>query len=211
MKIDFQTLLIPLTSSLVGLVPFLINLMVNTLEKRSQNTRINGILHQVNSRVGFLTNWYALQKEVSDPAQLNQIKKIMSEELNETYELFIDITLEPDEETKQRKTAMARYRSTNKMKRFFLLYTPYNARGWLFHTLYYMCALPLIAVVIYMVYGQIVYNDYLYGIPQENLIIAAVTVLFLLIFRSLGRNAARGIEERMGAFDRKTNPFRIEN
>lgn len=208
MKFDFQTLIIPLASSLVGLIPFLINLAVNTVEKRSQKARMNSILQLVNHRVGFLTNWYNLQKEVADASQMQHIKSAVSEELDDVYELFVDVVLDPDEDTKQRKAVMTKYRNTSKLRRFLLLYTPYNTRGWFFHTLYYMCTLPLLAAVIYMIYSQIKFNDFSHGIPPENFIVAGITLVLVVIFRMMGREAAKDIEQRMVKVEQKTMPFK---
>lgn len=207
-KFNFDTLLLPLASSLVGLLPVVLTLVVNWLEKRTQTERINNVLNQVNNRVGFLTTWYTLQKEVVDPAQLSNVKIAVDNELRDVYELFMDVVLDPDKETKQRQEAIANYRKTGKFRRFFLLYTPYNTRGLVFQSLYFMCVMPLIAVAGYMVYTFIKYSNPLYGIPQENLIIAGVVVVLMIVFHWMGRAAAREVEDRMAKLDQKTIPIR---
>lgn len=205
---DFNSLLLPLASSLVGLVPVLLTLGVEWLEKRGQTARTNSILEQVNNRVAFLTAWYGLQKEVSNDAQLDNVKVVVGNELDDVYELFMDVVLDPDKETKQRQEAIARYRKTGKFRKFFLLYRPYNTRGWFFQTLYYMFVLPLVAVVAYMVYMLIQYNDPLRGIPQENLVIAGLVFIMTIVFHWMGRVAARDMEGRMAKLEQKTTPLR---
>jgi hypothetical protein len=208
MQIDLKTLIIPLASSLVGLIPVLINLTVNWLDKRSQTMRINTILGQVNNRVNFLTTWYNLQKEVSTPLQLPQIKSTVFEELNDTFELFIDVVLDPDKETKQRQEALVNYRKTNKFRRALLLYVPYNLRGWIFHTGYYMCVLPLLAALGYMIFNLVQQRSALTGIPDLNLLIAGLAAVLAIIFLILGRGAAKEIEVRMMKLEKKTTPLR---
>lgn len=208
MQIDIKTLIIPLASSLFGLIPVLINLTVNWLDKRSQTARVNNILGQVNNRVNFLTTWYNLQKEVSTAQQLPQIKSTVFEELNDTFELFIDVVLDPDKETKQRQEALANYRKTNKFRRMLLLYVPYNVRGWIFHTGYYMCVLPLLAVVGYLIFNLVQQRSPLAGIPDLNLLMAGLALILAIIFLILGRGAAKDIEIRMMKLEKKTTPLR---
>ena len=209
---DFENnpLIIALASSMVGLLPVALTLIVNWLEKRGQTARINSILGQVNNRIEFLTAWYNLQKEVTNPEQLANIRKIVNNELGDVYELFMDVILDPDKETKQRQEAMAKYRKTNKLKRFLLMYTPYNTRGWIFHTLYYMCLLPLLAIIGYMIYNSIQFNDPLHGIPLDNAVYGGLVVILMIISHWMGRGAARDIETRMVKLDQKTTPLRSQ-
>jgi hypothetical protein len=201
-------LLIALASSMVGLLPVVLTLVVNWLEKRGQTARINSILGQVNNRIEFLTAWYNLQKEVTDTEQLANVKKIVNNELGDVYELFMDVVLDPDKETKQRQEAIAKYRKTGKFRRFLLMYTPYNARGWIFHTLYYMCLLPILAIFGHMIYNYILFRDILHGVPQEYPSYGVLIAILMVIFHWMGRGAARDIEGRLAKLEQKTTPLR---
>jgi hypothetical protein len=213
MDLKDNPLIIALASSMVGLLPVVLTLIVNWLEKRGQASRINSILGQVNNRIEFLTAWYNLQKEVTNSDQLTNIRKIVNNELGDVYELFMDVVLDPDKDTKQRQEAIAKYRKTNGLQRFLLVYTPYNARGWVFHTLYYMCLLPLLALVGYMIYGGIQFNNPLHGLPLDNqtLIYVGLTVVLLVISHRMGRVAAKDIENRMVKLEQKTTPLRTQS
>ena len=208
MNFENNPLLIALASSMVGLLPVVLTLVVNWLEKRGQTARINSILGQVNNRIEFLTAWYNLQKEVTDPTQLSNVKKIVNNELGDVYELFMDVVLDPDKETKQRQEAIAKYRKTSKFRRFLLMYTPYNARGWIFHTLYYMCLLPVLAIIGHMIYNYILFSDILHGVPQEYPSYGVLIAILMIIFHWMGRGAAKDIEGRMVKLEQKTTPLR---
>ncbi len=121
---SFDTLTIPIASSMVGLIPVLINLTFTWLERLSQNARLNLVIQQSNQRITFLSNWLALQEKTARAEQLPAIKGMVSEELNEVYEAFLEAVLEPDKETIRRKNMMAKARSINPFRRFFLIYLP---------------------------------------------------------------------------------------
>jgi hypothetical protein len=211
MELSFDKLLIPIASSLVGLIPVLINLSVNWMEKKSQTARLNSILQQSNQRVAFLTTWFGLQKEVTKTDDLPGIKNLVADELKEVYEIFMDAVLDPDKETKRRKEMLTQYRKTNPFRRFFLLYSPYNPSGWFYHTLYYMCVLPLLVAIGYIVYHYVQTKIWLIDVPQEYLFVALGAVIFAVIFRWMGRGAAKDLEERAKKFDQKTLPLRTSN
>lgn len=86
---SFDTLTIPIASSMVGLIPVLINLTFTWLERLSQNARLNLVIQQSNQRITFLSNWLALQEKTARAEQLPAIKGMVSEELNEVYEAFL--------------------------------------------------------------------------------------------------------------------------
>jgi hypothetical protein len=65
MDFSIDKLILPLASSMVGLIPVLINLTVNRADRKSKTARLNNFLQQTNQRVGFLNTWFNLQKEVS--------------------------------------------------------------------------------------------------------------------------------------------------
>jgi len=206
---SFQSrLMLLLASSLFGLIPMVVSLVVKWLEGRSQTTRVNNVLNQTTHRVDFLTKWFNLQKEVCAPEQLANVKKAVSDELTDSFELFMDVVLDPDKATKHRREVIAQYRKTGKLKRFFLMYTPYNGRGWLFHTLYYMSVLPLFGMLIYVIFSFIQTQDFLASIPREYMYATAGILILSLFFRHLGRRAAKEVEERMIKIDQKTLPLR---
>jgi hypothetical protein len=205
MQFNFNTLLIPLASSMVGLIPVLINLSANFLDKKSLMARRNNEMNYVNQRVTFLTSWYQLQKEISRPEHLQAIKDMVSLELKDVYDDLTDALIDADKLSQQRQELMIRYKKTNAFRRFLLLYTPYNFGGWMYHTLFYMTLIPWATFLGYEVYqyvqtGSLFQNQlYLYaGI--------ALTVLVIL-FRILGRGAAKSTEQRLATLDRKTIPL----
>lgn len=69
-----------------------------------------------------MSNWLALQEKTARAEQLPAIKGMVSEELNEVYEAFLEAVLEPDKETIRRKNMVAKARSINPFRRFFLIY-----------------------------------------------------------------------------------------
>lgn len=205
--LTFDKLIIPLASSMVGLIPVLINILVNTLDKRSHIAKRNTALTYLNQRVGFLTNWFLLQKEVNNQEQLSKIKGMMSSELTDIYEEFAEALLEVEKESMERRGLLARVKGTNGFRRFFLLYTPYNAGGWLYHTLYYMSILPLLMILGYEISQYLQSGVWFQNIPTEYLYVGGVLILLVLLFHGLARRAARAVEERMATLDRKTSPL----
>lgn len=205
--ITFDKLIIPLASSMVGLIPVLINLLVNTLDKRSHVAKRNAALMYLNQRVGFLTSWFQLQKEVSGQEQLAKIKSMMTNELTDVYEEFAEALLEVEQESQERRELLTRVKSTNAFRRFFLLYTPYNTSGWLYHTLYYMSILPLLMILGYEVSRYLQTGLWFQNIPQESLYVGVILIVLVVLFRIFGRRAARSVEERMATLDRKTSPL----
>jgi hypothetical protein len=190
---------------MVGLIPVLINITVNYLDKKSSIAKRNNELNYVNQRLTFLMGWYQLQKEVSKPEQIIVIKDLVARDLTDVYEDLADALVESDRLSQERHELLERFKNTNGFRRFFLLYTPYNVGGWLYHTLYYMCLIPWLVWLGYEIYRyiqtRIWFEDPLYlyaGI--------ALTVLVIL-FRMFGRGAAKSAEQRLATIDRKTNPL----
>jgi hypothetical protein len=206
MEFNFDKLLLPLASSMVGLIPVLINLTVNWADRKSKTARLNLFLQQNNLRIGFLQTWFNLQKEVSSPEKMAQLKGVLSDELQELYETFMDALLDSDELNRRQET-INRYRNTTPLKRFLLIYQPYNAKGWFFHTLFYMCILPLVVGIGYVVFQYTQTGAWMENIPQEYMYASVALLALLLIFRSLGRMAAKEIEGRLATVARKTAPL----
>ena len=194
-----------LAPSLVGLVPFLINLFVNWLDKRSHIARRNTEMNYVNQRVSFLLNWYMVQKEVGDPAQMPKIKDLLLDELRDVYEEFTDALVEADNLAKQRQELIQRFKNTNVFSRFFLFYTPYSASGWLYHTLYYMSLLPLLVLLGYEAYQYA--QTGVWFVNETYLYAGIALAMLVLLFRFFGRRAAKPVEQRLATIERKTNPL----
>jgi hypothetical protein len=211
MEINFDKLLLPLATSMVGLIPVLINLAANWADRKGKTARMNSFLQQTNQRMGFLQSWYNLQKEVSPPEQLSQIKGALSDELQEIYEALTEALLDSYNETNHRRELMGRFKKTNPLRRFLLLYSPYNTRGWLFHTLYYMSILPLVFGLGYVIYQYVQTNTWMENIPQEYLYGGMALITLLFIFRWFGRMAARDMEERLATMARKTVPLQASS
>jgi hypothetical protein len=207
MEFDFNTLLLPLASSMVGLIPVLIKLTADWADRKSKTAQLNAFLQQNNLRIGFLQTWFNLQKEVGSPEQLTQIKGALADELQELYETFLDAMLDSDELNRRHET-INRYRNTTSLKRFLLIYQPYNTRGWLFHTLFYMSILPLVVGIVYVLYQFSQTKIWMENIPQEYLYAGVALLALILLFRSFGRIAARDIEERLATIARKTSPLK---
>jgi hypothetical protein len=205
--LTFDKLIIPLASSMVGLIPVLINLLVNALDKRGHVARRNAALTYLNQRVGFLTSWFQLQKEINNQEQLLKIKGMMSNELTDIYEEFAEALLEVEKESLERRELLARVKRTNGFRRFFLLYTPYNTSGWLYHTLYYMSILPLFMIVGYEISKYLQSGAWFQNIPTEYLYVGGVLIFLVLLFRGFARRAATVVEDRMATLDRKTSPL----
>lgn len=194
-----------IAAPLVGLVPVLINIIINWLDKKSVAAKRNAELIYVNQRVSFLMNWYNIQQQIGDPSHLPEIKRRLTEELRDVYSDFAAALVDVNDLTKEREEKIQRVRNTSAFRKYFLFYTPYNVWGWLYHTLYYMTLVPtlvLIGIVVYEYATQTVSPAILYYQ------IAAV-VLFILagVFRVLGRQAAKPEEKRLTAIDRKTQPL----
>lgn len=208
MEFNIDKLLLPLATSMVGLIPVLINLAAGWADRKSKTARMNAFLLHTNQRMGFLQSWFNLQKEVSSPEKLSQIKGALSEELQDIYESLAEALVDSYNGSDHRRELISRYKKTTPLRRFLLLYSPYNARGWLFHTLYYMCILPLGVGVGYIVYQYLQTNSWLENIPQEYMYAGIALIALLLIFRWFGRMAAKDIEGRLATIARKTEPLR---
>ena len=208
MEFDFEKLILPLAGSMVGLIPVLINLTVNWADRKSKTSRLNTFLQQNNLRIGFLQTWFNLQKEISSPDQLMQIKGAMSNELQELYETFMDALLDSDELNRRHET-ITRYKNTTPLKRFLLIYQPYNAKGWFFHTLFYMSVLPLVVGLGYVLFQYAQTRAWMESIPQEYMYAGVALFALLLIFRTLGRMAAKDVEGQLATVARKTAPLRV--
>lgn len=207
MPTNFNPLIIPIASSMVGLIPFLINLTINYFDKKSHKAQRDSELNYVNQRINFLNGWFNLHKEVSGQEQMLRVREVMADELREVYEDFAHALLEVDKISKQRHELMIRVKNMNLVKRLFLLYTPYNVRGWLYHTLFYMCALPLAAGFGFEVYKYFLTKTWFTDVPQEFLFAGIGLAVLAIVFHWLGRAAARDTEERMTTLERKTTPL----
>jgi len=197
--------LIPLASSMVGLIPVLINITVNYLDKRSHMARRNNELNYVNQRLTFLVGWYQLQKEVSGPDKMSTIKELVARDLTDVYEDLADALVESDKLSQERHELLMRFKNMNGFRRFFLLYTPYNVGGWLYHTLYYMSLIPWLLFVGYEIY-QYVLTKIWFKDPMYLYAGIGLTVLVIL-FRLFGRGAAKSTEQRLATLERKTSPL----
>lgn len=208
MNFDLDKLILPLATSMVGLIPVLINITVNWVERKGKTARLNNLLQQNNQRVAFLQVWFGLQKEVSTDDRLSHIKGVLSEELEDIYETFTEALLDTYSESNRRHDLISQYKRTNPLKRFFLFYAPYNAMGWLFHTLYYMCILPIALALGYIIYTYVQTKVWLVSVPQEYIMAGIALVLLLFVFRWFGRMSARDVEARIATIARKTAPLR---
>ena len=207
MPTNFNPLIIPIASSMVGLIPFLINLVINHLDKKSHKAQRDSELNYVNQRINFLNGWFNLHKEVSGQEQMVRVREVMEDELREAYEDFAHALLEVDKLSKQRQELMMRVKNMNFVKRLFLLYTPYNVRGWLYHTLFYMCTLPLVAGFGFEIYQYLLTKTWFAEVPQEFLFAGIGLAVGAIVFHWLGRAAARDTEARMMTLERKTMPL----
>lgn len=207
MNFDFEKLILPLASSLVGLIPVLINLTVNRMERRSKTARLNTFLQQSTQRISYLKTWYDLQKEVGPPDQMPKIKELVHDELNDSFEEMMDAFLDPEYEMNRRQELLIQYRNTSSLRRFLLLFPPYNLRGWFYHTLFYMSALPLIVALGYMLFSYDQTTTWMENLPQEYILIGIAFFALTGIFRSLGRQAAKDVEKRLAAVTQKTAPL----
>lgn len=205
MDFDFDKLVIPLASSMVGLIPVLINITVGFLDKKSQMARRNNELNYVNQRVTFLMSWYQLQKEVGKPDQMSGIKDMVSQELKDVYEDLADALVESDRLLQQRHELLERYRNMGGFRKFFLLYTPYNVGGWLYHTLFYMTLTPWLVLLGYEIYQ---YTQTQVWFENELYLYACIGLTVLVtLFRMFGRGAAKSTEQRLATLERKTIPL----
>lgn len=205
MNFDFDKLVIPLASSMVGLIPVLINITVGFLDKKSQMARRNNELNYVNQRVTFLMSWYQLQKEVGKPDQMSGIKDMVSQELKDVYEDLADALVESDRLLQQRHELLERYRNMGGFRKFFLLYTPYNVGGWLYHTLFYMTLTPWLVLLGYEIYQYIQTQVWF---ENELYLYACIGLTVLVtLFRMFGRGAAKSTEQRLATLERKTIPL----
>jgi hypothetical protein len=190
---------------MVGLIPVLINITVNMLDKRGHIARRNNELNYVNQRLTFLMGWYQLQKEVNSLEQLSAIRGVVARDLNEVYEDLTDALVESERLSQERQELIQRFKNTNAFRRFFLLYTPYNIGGWLYHTLYYMCLIPWLTLLGYEIY-QFVQTKNWFEDPLYLYAGIGLTVLIIL-FRMFGRGAAKSTEQRLATIERKTTPL----
>ena len=190
-----------IAAPLVGLVPVLINLLINWLDKRSHTSRRNAELIYVNQRVSFLKTWYEAQEKIGDPTLIPEIKSKLEDELRDVYNDFSYALVEADKLTNQRKELTERFKNTNAFRRFFLFYTPYNVSGWLYHTLYYMSLFPWLALIGIVTYQTTVQH---LQIDLTYLYIGIGLTVLVIFFRFLGRRVALPIEETLATVDRKS-------
>jgi len=183
----------------------LINITVGFLDKKSQMARRNNELNYVNQRVTFLMSWYQLQKEVGKPDQMSGIKDMVSQELKDVYEDLADALVESDRLLQQRHELLERYRNMGGFRKFFLLYTPYNVGGWLYHTLFYMTLTPWLVLLGYEIYQYIQTQVWF---ENELYLYACIGLTVLVtLFRIFGRGAAKSTEQRLATLERKTIPL----
>ena len=200
--------LLAVASSMVGLLPLLITIIVDQLEKRSNKARRDASLNYLNQRISFVTSWFNAQKEISDVEQLKRVQQMMTDELRDIYAEFANAILEVEREAQQRQELMRRVKSMNFMKRLLLLYKPFNVRGWLYHALFYMCITPLFVSLVLEIYNSDLTQRWSADIPQEFLFVGlGLLAMLAIIFHWLGRASAKGIEENMAILDRKTSPL----
>jgi len=197
--------LIPLASSMVGLIPVLINITVNYLDKRSNIARRNDEVNYVNQRLTFLMGWYQLKKDVSKSEQLPDIQNMVARDLDEVYKHLTFALAESDMLAQEQEELLERFKNMNAFRRFFLLYTPYNISGWLYHTLYYMSLIPWLLLIGYEVYQYVLTKVWFKD--QTYLYTGIVLTTLVILFRLFGRGAAKSREQQLATIDRKTNPL----
>jgi len=199
--------ILALASSMVGLIPVLINITVNYIDKRSNTARRNNELNYVNQRLSFLIGWYNLQKEVISPEQMPPIKNIIARDLNAVYKDLADALAESDMLSEERDELLMRFKKTSSFRRFFLLYAPYNIGGWLYHTLYYMCLIPWLVLLGYEVFQYVQTSKWDAGADNVYLYAGIALTVLVILFRMFGRGAAKSMEQRLTTVDRKTSPL----
>ncbi len=197
--------IIPIASSMVGLIPVLINITVNYLDKRSSMAKRNNEINYVNQHLTFLMGWYQLKKDVSRPEQISDIQKMVARDLDEVYKHLAFALAESDILEQEQDELLERFKKMNAFRRFFLLYTPYNVSGWLYHTLYYMSLIPWLWLVGYEVYQYILTKVWFKD--QTYLYASIVLTILVILFRLFGRGAAKSREQQLATVNRKTNPL----
>ena len=200
-------ILLAVASSMVGLLPLLITITVDQLEKRSNKARRDANLNYLNQRITFVTSWFNAQKEISDEEQLKRIQVMMADELRDIYTEFANAILEVEKEAQQRQELMQRVKNMNFIKRLLLLYKPFNVRGWLFHALFYMCVAPLLVSFGFVIYKYTQTQVWFKDIPVDYLYVGIGMAALAIVFHWLGRGSAKGVEENMAILDRKTSPL----
>lgn len=191
-----------LVPSLVGLVPVLINLFVNWLDKRSHIARRNAELDAVNKHITFLTGWYELNKQIKGQNKLADEKKRVARELETMSTHIAFVMAEWEIEARQEQEKLERFRKLNGFQKALLLYTPYNFSGWVYHTLYYMCLIPFMTVLGYEIYRyyrpEALSNDVSYLPAGLGL------GILVILFEILGRKAAAPFEQELEVVDETT-------
>jgi len=193
-------------SSLVGIVSFLIKLFIDIRDKRSHIYQRTVTLEYVNKRVSFLKDWYNLQKEVTEnnSEEMEEIKDKVRQSLDSAYDDLAYALIESEKLLQEHQEQLARFNNTNRFTRFFLLYTPYNTAGRLFHMLYFMCLFPLIMWI-----GLEVTNyskDANFHIDNTSLLIGILLVVLVPTFQLFGRRTARPFEQDLKKYDEITRP-----
>lgn len=205
---EFQDkVLLAFVSSLMGLIPLIINLVVNAVDKKSQTSRRNSQIQYLNSRIDLLSKWFHFQKEIVGAEQTGDYKETVKEELAEIFEEYNSAVLEVDKQSAIRKELYDRVKRTGPLKRAFLLYAPYNMRGWIFHTAYYMTALPFLVGTTFFLFDYFSSDITISELPVAVPLFAVFLGLTLLfIFWRQGRLAARATEEKMHKLESRTMP-----
>jgi hypothetical protein len=85
------------------------------------------------------------------------------------------------------------------------MYTPYNFGGWLYHTLFYMSLIPWALVLGFGVYQYV--QTHVWFENQLYLYAGIALTVLIMLFRILGRGAAKSTEQRLATLERKTIPL----
>ncbi len=186
-----QTTII-IIGALAGLLPALLATLSKWLDKRSLTARQNRALSLAQQRVEYLDNWVKVQETLCSPEQFDEIKQEVSNELVQINRTLRENLVEEEDE-------FVTFEERNVLQRLFLLYTPRNVPGWVFHIIFYMFFGILLAMLAFGLGLGIRADSWSTAQLIGEWIVLSPLVVLIFLFRWFAVRSDRAAEEGMEA------------
>ena len=165
------SILIAIIGGLMGLIPLVVKIISNRSQRKSHGHRLANLAAELE----FLEKWTHLQKE-------HQANAVMTQADSPDAGVMADLEriLTQFQSLKLRKEAHEEkhVHEVSFLRRVFLLFLPVSAKGWIYHTLYYVLAFMTWWFIWISVFDFLFLNS---NLDSELVLGTIIIVLFLSV------------------------------
>ena len=130
---DQKTLIAALVAALLGLLPTILQALINWLEKRSLVQRKEETLAFAEHQVAFLSAWMQTRQQSDSGQKLDEIKNEVASELD-GIKAHVNAVMDIPH-----NRPIVNTNDRNFLQRLFLLYPPHTADGWVHRGMFFLC------------------------------------------------------------------------